>query len=486
MQKSTTVSISRLAPAPSLGVADMIPDHARTQTSDANDDTTQILELDLTEAPTVLIVDDDERVLARLKDLVTAAGYAVRTAVTGLEALALLKESAASIVITDLNMPDMNGLDLCRRIREQIWPGYVYVVLLTVKNEEKDVLAGLDAGADDYLSKRTSAAQFVARLRTAKRVLALEYSLKSALEEKGRIAMTDALTGAYNRRYFTRNFSRETTRAQRLGGVVSLLLLDVDHFKQVNDSYGHGGGDIVLKRLTREISKYLRRDSDWCARIGGEEFALVLAGTTLADAFQRAEKVRRAIAKTSIETSKGAVHITVSIGISGMEEFTNRNLATAQSLLERADVNLYASKARGRNCVTLTNSNESHVETQEPTRAGSLDDRFLERTQTDVVRLREMIERSRQGNRTVFKEIEQLAHSIHGAGAICDFLQISEAGGAIERLAERVMVSTMTPNSTTELALLQQLYDCTEHLVCEVEAACTLRRVTPACSRGDG
>jgi two-component system cell cycle response regulator len=484
MQKSTTAAISCGAPAPSLDFADLISDHPRSQTSDAADDTTQILKLDLPEAPTVLIVDDDDLVLARLQDLVTAAGYAVRTAATGLEALRLLKESAASIVITDLSMPGMNGLELCRRIREHVWPGYVYVVLLTVKDEEKDILAGLDAGADDYMSKRTSAAQFTARLRTARRVLALEYSLKSALEKKRRIAMTDALTGAYNRRYFTRHLSRETKRAQRFGGKVSLLLLDIDHFKRVNDSYGHGGGDIVLKRLTREMAKYLRRDTDWCARIGGEEFALVLEGTTLADAFRRAEKVRQAIAKTSIETPKGAVRITVSIGISGLEEFANRNLATAQALLERADNNLYASKARGRNCVTLSDSNKS-PEIREP-QAGSVNDRFLERTKTDVIRLREMIERSRQGGQSVLKELEQLAHSIHGAGAMCDFLQISAAAGVIERLAKTAVAGTGTPNSTPELAMLQQLCDCTENLACEVEAARSLRRATPACSSGEG
>jgi two-component system, cell cycle response regulator len=485
MKKSTAAATSRVAPAPAVDYADMISDHPRSQSSDAADDTTQILKLDLPEAPTVLIVDDDDLVLARLQDLVTAAGYAVRTAATGVEALTLLKESAASIVITDLSMPDMNGLELCRRIREHVWPGYVYVVLLTVKDEEKDILAGLDAGADDYMSKRTSAAQFTARLRTARRVLALEYSLKSASEKNRQMAMTDALTGAYNRRYFTRHLSRETKRAQRFGGKVSLLLLDIDHFKRVNDSYGHGGGDIVLTRLTGEIAKYLRRDTDWCARIGGEEFALVLEGTTLADAFRRAEKVRRAIENTSIETPKGAVRITVSIGISGLEEFTNRNSATAQALLERADTNLYASKARGRNCVTLSNSNASHMETQQP-QAGSVNDRFLERTKTDVIRLREMIERSRQGGQSVLKELEQLAHSIHGTGAMCDFLQISAAAGVIERLAKAVVAGTSTPNSTPELAMLQQLYDCTENLACEVEAARSLRRVTPACSSGEG
>jgi diguanylate cyclase (GGDEF)-like protein len=329
--------------------------------SDSTDDTTQILKLDLPMAPTVLIVDDDELVLGHLTDLVTAAGYGVRTAATGEEALTALENSAASVVVTDLNMPGMNGLDLCRRIRERARPGYVYIILLTVRDQEEDVLVGLDAGADDYLSKRTSAAQFTARLRIAKRVLALEYSLKSALEKKHHLAMTDALTGAYNRRYFTRHLGRELKRAQRFGGDVSLLMLDIDHFKEVNDTYGHLVGDVVLRKMSRLISRSLSRTTDWCARLGGEEFAVVLEGTNLADARLCAEKVRQAIAGTPINTIAGAVRITVSVGVSGLEELADRGTATVLSLQERADINLYASKAGGRNRVTMSDSIRQHV-----------------------------------------------------------------------------------------------------------------------------
>jgi len=322
--------------------------------TDSTDDTTQILKLDLPTAPTVLIVDDDELVLAHLKELVTGAGYGVRTAATGEEALMALENSSASVVVTDLNMPGMNGLDLCRRIRELARPGYVYIILLTVRDQEEDILVGLDAGADDYLSKRTSAAQFAARLRIAKRVLALEYSLKSALEKKHHLAMTDPLTGAYNRRYFTRHLGRELKRAQRFGGDVSLLMLDIDHFKAVNDTYGHLVGDTVLRKMSRLISRSLARTTDWCARLGGEEFAVVLEGTTLAEARVCAEKVRQAIANTPFTTSAGAVSITVSVGIGGLEEITDRASATVLSLQERADINLYASKSGGRNRVTVS------------------------------------------------------------------------------------------------------------------------------------
>jgi len=259
----------------------------------------------------------------------------------------------------------MDGLDLCRRIRERVWPGYVYIVLLTVRDEEKDILAGLDAGADDYVCKRTPAAQFTARLRIAKRVLALEYSLKSALEKKRQLAMTDALTGAYNRRYFTRHLGREIKRSQRYGGDVSLLLLDIDHFKRVNDNYGHVAGDVVLKTLTKQIAQCFQRATDWSARLGGEEFAVVLEGTNLAEASLCAEKMRRTIESAIIDTPAGAVRITVSIGVSGLGGIA-RNSATVQSLLEEADTNLYASKAGGRNRVTSSNSNDAPAAPRKP------------------------------------------------------------------------------------------------------------------------
>jgi diguanylate cyclase (GGDEF)-like protein len=327
-----------------------------------DESTTQIQKLTLPMMPTVLIVDDDALVLERLKELVAAEGYPVHTATSGKDALDSLHQLPASIVITDLRMEGMDGLDLCRRIRETTWPGYVYVVLLTVKDEEKDVLAGLDAGADDYVSKRTSAAQFTARLRTAQRILALEYSLRNALEKKHEAAMTDALTGVYNRRYFTRHLGRELKRAQRFGGDVSLLLLDIDHFKRINDSHGHTVGDMVLKRLTREVAECLRRETDWCARLGGDEFAVVLEGTSSGEALACAEKVRRAIAHSPVATSSGAVRFTVSIGVSGSDETLDGRSVTVQDLMKEADQRLYAGKASGRNRVTPSASKDKHLE----------------------------------------------------------------------------------------------------------------------------
>jgi two-component system cell cycle response regulator len=320
------------------------------------DNTRQLLRLDLPAAPSVLIVDDDDLVLAHLQELVVSAGYRVFTATSGSQAMQQLEASAASIVITDLNMPGMDGLELCRRIRQRVWPGYVYIVFLTGRDDEKDILAGLDAGADDYVSKRTSAVQFTARLRTAKRVLALEYSLKNALEMKRQLSMTDPLTGIYNRRYLLRHLGRELKRVQRIGGDVSLLLLDIDHFKQVNDTYGHAVGDRVLKNLTQVVGKCLQRTTDWCARLGGEEFAVVLEGTSLKEASVCAEKIRDAVVNSSIDNAAARILITVSIGVSALGEIADSSAATVRTLLERADNALYASKSGGRNRVTLSNS----------------------------------------------------------------------------------------------------------------------------------
>jgi two-component system, cell cycle response regulator len=326
--------------------------------SDDMNDTTQTLRLDFPVAPTVLLVDDDPLVLARLRELVVADGYEVHTAQNGKEALSSLERFSPSIVVSDLNMPEMNGLDLCRRIRGRVSAGYVYLVLLTVRSEEEDILAGLDAGADDYLSKRSSAAVFTARLRTAKRILALEHSLKDALAKKRQLAMSDSLTGVYNRRYFIKHLSRELKRVQRFGGDLSLLLLDVDNFKRINDTYGHAAGDLVLRKLTQQLGTCVQRETDWCARLGGDEFVVVLEGVRLAKANVCAEHVRNAMLNASIDTPVGVARFTVSIGVGGLEELPNRNLATVQSLLERADAHLYTSKAQGRNRVTSANGTD--------------------------------------------------------------------------------------------------------------------------------
>ncbi len=316
------------------------------------DETTQTRKLDSGVAPKVLLVDDDELVLGHLANMVSAAGFEVCTALSGSQALVTLERAFAPVVITDLNMPNMDGLSLCRTIRQMRWPGYVYIVLLTAQASEEDILAGLDAGADDYLSKRASAAQLLARLRTAQRLLTLEHSLKEALSEKRRLALTDALTGAPNRRYFQQRLSRELAHLRRFGGDLCLMSLDIDDFKRINDRHGHASGDTVLQEFVRRVRKNLPRETDWCARTGGEEFAVVLDGTDLAGVEIVAERLRQAIAAPAIKTPGGMINVTVSIGVSDLTG-GNREECTVETLVQMADRNLYISKETGRNRVTL-------------------------------------------------------------------------------------------------------------------------------------
>jgi two-component system, cell cycle response regulator len=316
-------------------------------------ETTQMMAVRVAVTPKVLIVDDDPLVCERLKAVIAAAGFQVRSVSSGPAALAALRKQFASIVITDRHMPDMDGLTLCRTIRDEQFDSYVYVILLTVQDSEDDLLGGLEAGADDYLSKRVSTAQLLARLRTAQRILSLEHSLRTVIEEKNRLATTDALTGAANRRYFTRHMVRELERARRFGGKLCLLLLDIDNFKKINDRYGHAIGDEVLQEFARRISMGLPRKTDWYARLGGEEFAVVLPETDLAGAAIVAERMREGVADITFATSSGALAVTVSVGVSGIESEPPGWDGTLDDMLDSADRCLYRSKEAGRNRVTV-------------------------------------------------------------------------------------------------------------------------------------
>jgi two-component system cell cycle response regulator len=308
--------------------------------------------------PRVLVVDDDAIALERMRDLVTAAGYNVTLAASGAAALDELQREFAPIVILDRSMPGMDGLDLCRAIRGgSNYPGYVYIMLCTAHDSEEEILAGLNAGADDYLSKRASGTQLIARLATARRIIALEHSLKHVIEERRRMAMTDALTDAYNRRYFMNHLRREIKRTRRSGGDLVLAAFDIDHFKRINDRFGHAAGDAVLVEFARRIQEALPRETDWCARLGGEEFAVVLTETGLAGGQIVAEGIRRVVAATPVRTAAGAIDVTVSVGVSSLAVFGASEAVTIEQLLRRADDCLYISKRQGRDRVTIDGKN---------------------------------------------------------------------------------------------------------------------------------
>jgi two-component system, cell cycle response regulator len=308
--------------------------------------------------PKLLVVDDDELFCLHVQRLAAAAGFDAHSATGAHQALAFLQACAVSIVVVDLDIKGMGGLELCRRIRAQPWPEYVYVVFLSNRDNESEVCAAFEAGADDYISKQSSVLQIKTRLRTATRVLALEGSSKRSLEMARYAEMTDPVTGAFNRRYFKRHLGRELKRVQRFGGNVSLLLLEIDHFKALTAEYGNAVGDVVLKELIRLVAACFRRDTDWCVRLGRRAFAVVLEGTKVADACAYAQVVRQRISDAVVCTSAGNIRITASIGVSGPEDMAAGQSLTVNGLLGRARTNLYASVLSGCNRVTLSDSLE--------------------------------------------------------------------------------------------------------------------------------
>jgi diguanylate cyclase (GGDEF)-like protein len=317
-----------------------------------DDGTTRIRRFEIDAPLRALIVDDDEFILEYLKTAIASTGLEVVGVTDAEHALVELQREFASIVVVDRDLPGMDGLALCRRIRAQVFPGYVYVILLMAQDAEKNILDGLAAGADDYLNKRASSAHLIAKLTTARRILALEQSLRRMIEERRHMAMTDELTDSYNRRFFMHQMRREIKRAMRLPGELSLLVLDIDNFKQINDRFGHAAGDAVLVEFAKRIRHALTRERDWSARTGGEEFAVVLPATDLAGAQTVAENLRLAVAAALMKIAGHEIAVTVSIGVTAMGKLLT-DAPTVESMLQRADDCLYQSKNKGRNRVTV-------------------------------------------------------------------------------------------------------------------------------------
>jgi two-component system cell cycle response regulator len=301
----------------------------------------------------VMIVDREPESVAELCSVVRRAGYPTVGVHTAMDALATVKSEGCQIVILDREMPEIDGLVLCAAIRAaRVLPGYVYIILRSSKDSEKDILLGLHAGADEYVSKQTPVSQLTGRLMTAQRILALEHGLRTTLEERTQWAMTDSLTGVRNRRCFDLEVRRELKIARRYGGDVSLIVIDVDHFKDVNDRHGHAVGDEMLKAIARRLEGLLPRDTDWLARVGGEEFAAVLPQTRLRGAMKVAESIRAGVEAQPMATSAVELAITVSLGVSGTQSLRDRE-PSVEELLARADARLYQSKREGRNRVSV-------------------------------------------------------------------------------------------------------------------------------------
>ena len=299
----------------------------------------------------ILIAEDNPVSRKFLEKSLTMAGYSVISAENGRDALEILENDFYPIVITDWMMPEKNGLELCRAIRSHNLPGYVFIVLLTANDSKEDIIAGLEAGADDYLTKPFNHAELMARLNSGKRILQLERSLKIANEEIRILSVTDPLTKIYNRVYLNERLPQEISRAKRYGHSMSLIMSDIDHFKKVNDSYGHHAGDITLKSFVDCLKQSIRGDIDWVARYGGEEFLIVLPETSLEGAFQTAERLRLSVSEMSIDIEGKEIGITASFGLSSFNPSQHNDKISPESMIGQADKCMYQAKKKGRNRV---------------------------------------------------------------------------------------------------------------------------------------
>lgn len=298
----------------------------------------------------ILLVDDEPTQRLIMARLLKRAGYQVETAGNGREALAKLEVGDFQLMITDWEMPEMDGIALCSAVRALQNKAYVYIILLTARDAIEHVVTGLQAGADDYLTKPVIEPELMARLNTGKRIVTLERSLRMANEENRRLSITDPLTGAYNRRYLMEQLPREIERATRYGRALAVVMCDVDHFKKINDTYGHHIGDEVLKWFVANLKKTVRH-SDWVARYGGEEFVVVLPETNVVNASMAAEHLRAQVASESFNAGEKSFPVTASFGTSGWKALVP-NESTLDALMAKCDAGVYASKAAGRNRVT--------------------------------------------------------------------------------------------------------------------------------------
>jgi diguanylate cyclase (GGDEF)-like protein len=301
----------------------------------------------------VLVADDDAVSRRLLESTLRRWEYKVVTAKDGLEALRILEEpEAPKLAILDWLMPGLDGPQICQKIRSQRSEPYTYILLLTGKNSKCDVIEGLDAGADDYVIKPFDSQELQVRLRTGKRILYLQEQLIAAREALRDQAMHDSLTGLWNRAATFELLVNELTRQQRHGGSIGVALLDLDSFKQINDSHGHLVGDQVLCAASKAMRE-ATRPYDSVGRFGGEEFILILPGCNDMNARSHAERVRSVIELVSVDTPSGPVGVTASLGVSVARP---GQIIDACALIRAADTALYRAKGGGRNCVEFAES----------------------------------------------------------------------------------------------------------------------------------
>lgn len=301
----------------------------------------------------ILVADDDAFSLRLLEAFLVRCDYEVVLAHDGAEAWKILQQDdSPKLAVLDWSMPGMDGAQICRELRKQSERAYVYIVLLTAMSDEAEMIAGLEAGADDFLTKPFKGNELKARLRTGRRILGLQDQLLSANEALKFQLAHDVLTGLLSRTAILEGLRMELIRSQRERTTVGIVMADLDHFKRINDTSGHMAGDNVLREVARRMCASVR-PYDAVGRYGGEEFLVVLPGCDVSGAVGRAEGLRNAIGNTPVDTPEGMIPVTMSLGVA-----VGTKPEEIEDLLHAADTALYQAKNQGRNQVVVSSGGE--------------------------------------------------------------------------------------------------------------------------------
>ncbi len=293
----------------------------------------------------ILIAEDEPVSRRMLETFLRKWGYDVVVTCDGSEAWEIFqKPDAPNLVLSDWMMPNMDGPELCRKIREMEKSGYTYFILLTAMGRKEDVIQGFQAGADDFLVKPFDREELKYRIKIGERIIRLEQQILH-------LATTDSLTGVLNRRAFMERMEEEIHRCVRENSSLSLLLIDIDYFKKINDNYGHQAGDLVLQRFTDQLTRS-SRPYDFVGRYGGEEFVVSLPGADMSRSLAVADRMRKSVEEMKIMTQDGSesIRITASFGAASLLSDPKEN---AESLIKRADGAMYKAKREGRNRVCV-------------------------------------------------------------------------------------------------------------------------------------
>jgi two-component system, cell cycle response regulator len=437
---------------------------SETINSDVND-TSLMRRLEEPRPCRVMVVDDDDLVRARLATLLRAAHFDVKVAASGAEALRIMGETHCQVLITDWEMPDMDGLNLCRNVRTNQGDSYVYVIMHTIRDGHTDRLTGLTAGVDDYMVKGAPIEELLARMEVGRRITHIEISLRQSNRESRRQAVTDELTATNNLRYFVKHLPRELVRAERYGHPLAVLSCDIDHFKEVNDNYGHEAGNDVLKAFVARTESCIRASSDWLARVGGDEFMIVLPETDLAGAKRVVQKLELAFKEKPVDTHVGPVAFTVSIGVTAVDvSHETESTSAIKHLLRTVDSSLYASKRLGRRSgdeggAAAVSAKGEKMMTQSP-----IDDKLqglrasfslrMGRERVHFARVSAALADAGQDHVPMYKDLCERARRLHGGAFLFEFAEVGLAAGALEKAA---MLALASPNGDAEASLKDSL-----------------------------